>query len=217
MFESHFQTFTESADPSQGRARVGLLRGELRKRGLQGFIIPRSDEHQNEYVPPCAERLAWLTGFAGSAGSAIVLRDAAAIFVDGRYTIQVREQVDVKIFTPVAIAQTTPEKWLEDNARNGDRIGYDAWLLTPGQVRRFSEAAKAAGASLVAVNDNPLDHVWSDRPAAPLAPIRLHPKRYAGEDAAKKLARIEKALTRIDALVVSDPHAVAWAFNIRGQ
>ncbi len=217
MFESHFQTFTETADPTQGRARVGLLRGELRKRGLQGFIIPRSDEHQNEYVPPCAERLAWLTGFAGSAGSAIVLRDAAAIFVDGRYTIQVREQVDVKIFAPVAIAQTSPEAWLEQNAKTGDRIGYDAWLLTPGQVRRFSDAAKKAGASLVAVDDNPLDHVWSDRPAPPLAPIRLHPKRYAGEDAARKLQRIEKALVRVDALVVSDPHAVAWAFNIRGQ
>ncbi len=217
MFESHFQTFTETADPTQGRARLGLLRGELRKRGLQGFIIPRSDEHQNEYVPPCAERLAWLTGFTGSAGSAIVLRDAAAIFVDGRYTIQVREQVDVTCFTPVAIAQTSPEQWLEHNAKTGDRIGYDAWLLTPGQVRRLSEAAKTAGASLVALDDNPLDHVWSDRPAPPLAPVRLHPKRYAGEEAAKKLRRIEKALVRVDALVVSDPHAVAWAFNIRGQ
>ncbi len=217
MFKSHFQTFNESADPSQGHARVGLLRGQLRKRGLQGFIVPRSDEHQNEYVPPGAERLAWLTGFAGSAGSAIVLRDAAAIFVDGRYTIQVREQVDVKIFTPVALADTTPEKWLEQNAKAGDRIGYDAWLLTPGQVRRFTEAAKAAGASLVAVEDNPLDHVWSDRPASPLAPVRLHPRRYAGEDAARKLQRIEKALTQVAALVVSDPHAVAWAFNIRGS
>jgi Xaa-Pro aminopeptidase len=217
MFESRFQTFTETADPTQGRARVGLLRGELRKRGLQGFIVPRSDEHQNEYVPPCAERLAWLTGFAGSAGSAIVLRDAAAIFVDGRYTLQVREQVDVKIFAPVAIAEMSPEAWLEKNAKPGDRIGYDAWLLTLGQVRRYSESAKNAGASLVAVDDNPLDHVWSDRPAPPLAPIRLHPKRYAGEDAARKLQRIEKALVRVDALVVSDPHAVAWAFNIRGQ
>ncbi len=217
MFESHFQTFTESADPTQGRARVGLLRGQLRKCGLQGFIIPRSDEYQNEYVPPCAERLAWLTGFAGSAGSAIVLRDAAAIFVDGRYTLQVREQVDVKIFAPVALADTTPEKWLEQNAKPGDRIGYDAWLLTPGQVRRLSDAAKAAGASLVAINDNPLDHVWSDRPAPPLAPVRLHPKRFAGEDSTRKLQRIDKALTHVAALVVSDPHAVAWAFNIRGS
>ena len=217
MFESHFQTFTETADPTQGRARLGLLRGELRKRGLQGFVVPRSDEHQNEYAPPCTERLAWLTGFTGSAGSAIVLRDAAAIFVDGRYTIQVREQVDVTCFTPVAIAQTTPEQWLEQNAKTGDRIGYDAWLLTPGQLRRLADAAKNAGASLVALDDNPLDHVWSDRPAPPLAPVRLHPKRYAGEDSAKKLQRIEKALVRVDALVVSDPHAVAWAFNIRGQ
>jgi Xaa-Pro aminopeptidase len=217
MFESHYQSFTETADPSQGRARVGLLRGELRKRGLQGFIVPRSDEHQNEYVPPCAERLAWLTGFAGSAGSAIVLRDAAAIFVDGRYTIQVREQVDVKVFTPVAIAETTPETWLSQHAKSGDRIGYDAWLLTPAQVRRLSDAAKIAGASLVAVDDNPLDHVWSDRPEPPLAPVRLHPKRFAGEDSARKLQRIEKALGRVDGLVVSDPHAVAWAFNIRGS
>ncbi len=217
MFESLFQSFTETADPSQGGARLGLLREELRKRGLQGFIVPRADEQQNEYVPPGAERLAWLTGFTGSAGLAIVLGDRAGVFIDGRYTIQVREQVDVRVFTPVAIAQTSPEAWIEAHASKAERIGYDPALHTPGQVRRLKEAATNAGAVLVGVEDNPLDAVWADRPQAPLAPVRLHPKRFAGENAARKLKRIGEALTRVDGLVVSDPHAVAWAFNIRGQ
>src|SRR5664279_2728999 len=125
MFESHFQTFDADHDPSRGAERLRALRDEMERRGLQGFIVPRSDEHQNEYVPPCAERLAWLTGFTGSAGLAIVLREQAAIFIDGRYTVQVRDQVDVKIFTPVAIAQTSPQAWLEAHAGKGDRIGYD--------------------------------------------------------------------------------------------
>ncbi|MDB5595994.1 MAG: peptidase [Hyphomicrobiales bacterium] len=217
MFQSLFQTFTESADPSQGKARLALLRAELHERGLDGFIVPRSDEHQNEYVPPAAERLAWLTGFTGSAGLAIVLDEAAAIFIDGRYTIQVREQVDTKVFTPVAIMDTSPEAWIEAHVAKDQRIGYDPWLHTPGQIRRYTEAAKTAGASLVAVDSNPLDKVWADRPAMPMAPIHLHAKRFAGEDAARKLKRIDAALTRVDGLVVSDPHSVAWAFNIRGQ
>ncbi|MDB5649809.1 MAG: peptidase, partial [Hyphomicrobiales bacterium] len=112
---------------------------------------------------------------------------------------------------------TSPEAWLEAHVAQGQRIGYDAWLHTPGQIRRYSEAAKSAGASLVAVDSNPLDHVWADRPDMPAEPIHLHPRRFAGEDAARKIARIEAALTRVDALVVSDPHSVAWAFNIRGQ
>ncbi|MDO9439372.1 MAG: aminopeptidase P family protein [Beijerinckiaceae bacterium] len=217
MFESRFQSFTETADPQHGRARAAALRDELRNCGLHGFIVPRADEHQNEYVPPAAERLAWLTGFTGSAGLAIVLRDEAAIFIDGRYTIQVREQVDVKVFKPVAIMETSPEAWLEAHVSRGERIGYDPWLHTPGQIRRLSEAARAAGASLVPVDTNPVDHVWEDRPQPPMAPIRLHPKRFSGEDAAAKIARVEAAMQKMDALLVSDPHAVAWLFNIRGQ
>lgn len=217
MFESHFQSFAETSDPSQGRARLRLLRDELNLCGLHGFVVPRADEHQNEYVPPAAERLAWLTGFTGSAGLAIVLADEAAVFIDGRYTIQVREQVDLKAFTPVAIMETSPEAWLEAHVSRGERIGYDPWLHTPGQIRRLSEAARNAGASLVPVDGNPLDRVWADRPQPPMAPIHLHPKRFAGEEAARKLARIDAALQRVDALMVSDPHAVAWAFNIRGQ
>jgi Xaa-Pro aminopeptidase len=217
MFETRFQSFTESVDPSHGKARVAALRKELKARKLDGFIIPRSDEQQNEYVPPCAERLAWLTGFTGSAGTAIVLEKKAAVFIDGRYTLQVRDQVDVKIFTPVAVAETSPDKWLEQHAGKGARIGYDPSLHTRAQVKRLASAAQSAGAELVAVDTNPLDVVWADRPAPPLAPVSLHPKKYAGEEAGKKLARIEKALTGVNGLLLSDSHSVAWAFNIRGS
>ena len=217
MFESRFQTFTESADPSHGKARLLALRKELVNRKLDGFIVPRSDEQQNEYVPACAERLAWLTGFTGSAGTAIVLSKKAAVFVDGRYTLQVGEQIDVKIFAPVAIADLSPEKWLERHAGKKARIGYDAALHTRAQVKRLAAGVERAGAELVALDSNPIDAIWADRPAPPLAPIWLHPKKHAGEDASKKLARIEKALENVSGLLISDPHAVAWAFNIRGS
>ena len=151
MFESHFQTFGEVGDRSKGRERADALRAELKRRGLAGFIVPRADEHQNEYVPKCAERLAWLTGFTGSAGLAIVMRDKAAIFVDGRYTLQVRREVNEKIFTPVNSGVTTPEAWIEDNLRPSWRLAYDPWLHTPAQVARYEKAVKSAGGTLVPV------------------------------------------------------------------
>ena len=154
MFESHFQSFDAARDPSSGGPRLALLRAELKRRGLDGFIVPRSDEHQNEYVPPSAERLAWLTGFGGSAGTAIVLAAKAAIFVDGRYTLAVRDEVDVKLFAPLNSGETTPEAWLEANAGKGARIAFDPWLHTPAQVARYEAAAKAAGATLVAVDES---------------------------------------------------------------
>src|SRR5579875_1924101 len=132
MFESRFQSFTETTDPSQGAERVARLRAELERRGLEGFVVPRADEHQNEYVPKGAERLAWLTGFTGSAGVAVVLMDAAAIFVDGRYTVQVREQVDTSVFTPEPWLDLPPERWLEEHLPKGARLGFDPWLHTPG-------------------------------------------------------------------------------------
>ncbi|HWG03626.1 MAG TPA: aminopeptidase P family N-terminal domain-containing protein, partial [Beijerinckiaceae bacterium] len=217
MFESRFQNFTETSDPSQGMARVSLLRAELERRGLEGFIIPRADEHQNEYVPKAAERLAWLTGFTGSAGLAIVLRAKAAIFVDGRYVLQVREQVDVKVFAPQAPAEITPESWIEANVGPAWRLGYDPWLHTPGQIKRIEKATKAAGASLVAVRANPIDAIWSNRPPLPQGAVVMHPIRYSGEEARDKLARVVKALDKVDGLLISDPHAIAWAFNIRGS
>jgi Xaa-Pro aminopeptidase len=217
LFECFYQTFTDAADASQGKARAALLRDELKRRDLDGFIVPRSDEYQNEYVPASAERLAWLTGFTGSAGLAIVLADRAAIFIDGRYTLQVRDQVDTRVFAPVPIAETTPSQWLGKNAGKNQQIGFDPWLTTPSAFEAYERAAHTAGATLVAVESNPLDAVWHDRPPAPLGAVNLHPKRYAGVDAGKKLARIAKGLGKGEALLVSNPHNSAWAFNIRGS
>lgn len=215
MFESHFQDFTETADPSFGAPRLEALRAELRARGLDGFLIPRADAHQNEYVAPCEERLAWLTGFTGSAGFVVVLQGAAALFVDGRYTLQAREQVDAAAFELVPLAEQSPADWLAAKTAAGAKIGYDPWLHTNRQLTRFEAAAKKASASLVGVDANPIDVLWRDRPAPPRGKIFLHATSYAGEPAAEKLQKIAKNLTA-DALLISDPHALAWSFNLRG-
>lgn len=222
MFESHFQEFGETADPSFGAPRLDALRAQLRTQGLDGFLIPRADAHQNEYVAPCEERLAWLTGFTGSAGFVIVLADSAALFVDGRYTIQAREQVDATAFELVALAEQSPSDWLAakipaqaDKTAAGAKIGYDPWLHTNRQLARFEAAAKKAGATLVGVDANPIDALWRDRPAPPRGKIFLHPLDYAGEPAADKVQKIAQNLTA-DALLISDPHALAWSFNLRG-
>jgi Xaa-Pro aminopeptidase len=217
MFDSLYQSFEDQGDPSQGAARVAALRAELVRRGLDGFLVPRADEHQNEYVAPCAERLAWLSGFTGSAGLAIVLKERAAIFVDGRYALAVRDQVDLSVFATLASTETSPQQWLETNLARGMRLGYDPWLHTPSQLERFSKAAEAAGAELIAVEPNPIDSIWSGRPLPPLGKITLHSRRFAGEVAKRKLGRVAAALGNNDALLVSDPHAVAWVFNIRGH
>ncbi|VTZ28363.1 Peptidase M24 [Methylocella tundrae] len=217
MFESLFQSFEDQADASQTSARVAALRAQLRRLGLDGFIVPRADRHQNEYVDSSEERLAWLSGFTGSAGLAVVLRDRAAVFVDGRYTLAVMDQVDLSVFEPVALAKATPSAWLEENLRRGSRIGYDPWLHTPGQVERFAKAVEAAGGALIPVERNPIDVIWANRPAPPLGKITLHARKHAGETAARKLARVAAVLAGNDLLVVSDPHSVAWVFNIRGQ
>jgi Xaa-Pro aminopeptidase len=215
MFESLYQTFSENADPSLGAPRLKQLRAALRAEKLDGFLVPRADAHQNEYVAPCEERLAWLTGFTGSAGFSIVLRDKAALFVDGRYTIQARGQVDPRAFEIAPLEKTPPADWLARNARKKARIGYDPWLHTPAQVARYEAAAQRAGAELIAVESNPIDALWRDRPAPPRGAVALHPQKYAGEKAEKKLARIREVLDA-DAFLVSDPHDLAWAFNLRG-
>ena len=217
MFESHFQSFDVPAKPEQTAARIAALRTEIRRHGLDGFVVPRADEHQNEYVPPCAERLAWLTGFAGSAGLAIIMAESAVIFVDGRYTLQVRDEVDLSLLTPLHLVDHPPEQWIEANLAAGQSLGYDPWLQTPSQVERFEKAAAAAGASMVPVPDNLVDAVWPDRPGVPVNEITRHRKRFAGESAAKKLAQINEKFGKYDALVISDPHNLAWAFNLRGQ
>jgi Xaa-Pro aminopeptidase len=212
------QTFTESADPTKGAERAAALRAELKARGLDGFIVPRADEHQGEYVPKSAERLAWLTGFTGSAGSAIVLAEEAAVFVDGRYTLQVLDQVDTAVFRPVSILETSPAKWLKARARAGQRIGFDPWLMTRAQTRQFARVLDAVQAELVALDSNPLDAVWPDRPAPPLAPVSPQSDALAGRSAADKLAAIAEVLSGqgADAAVLTDPASIAWLFNIRG-
>ena len=214
MFPSRFQRFDDVADPAASMPRMAGLRAVLAKSGLDGFIVPRADAHQNEYVRPCDERLAWLTGFGGSAGTAVVLSDTAAIFVDGRYTLQVRDQVDVGLLTPFDSATITPGSWLAKQAKANARIGYDPWLHTPAQIDALEKTVSGKGIGLVPVADNPVDQVWTDRPSAQDAPVVLHPDRLAGESAAKKIARIEAACPR--GVLLTDPHDVAWAFNIRG-
>ena len=155
--------------PADSRARVlsrlDELRARLRREGLVGFIVPHADEYQSEYLPPSAERLAWLTGFTGSAGVAIVLAGEAAIFVDGRYTLQAAAEVDPEAFAREPLVDNRPSKWLAERLKKGDRIGYDPWLMTVAEIRRFGDVARKAEATLVPVAKNPVDAIWRDRPA----------------------------------------------------
>jgi Xaa-Pro aminopeptidase len=218
MFEARFQSFEDRTERAASGPRVAALRTELARRGLTGFVVPRSDRHQNEYVPACEQRLAWLTGFTGSAGVAIVLMERAVLFVDGRYTLQAREQVDTSLFAIEHLIDMPPNRWIEENLTADDRLGYDPWLHTVEGTERLEKACAAAGAKLIAVEPDLIDAIWADRPAPPLGAVDLHDVRFAGEAAGEKLARIGAELTKLhaDALVVSDPHAIAWAFNIRG-
>jgi len=216
MFESRFQSFARIGDAKEGGGRVAALREELKRRDLDGFIVPRADEHQNEYVPASAERLLWLTGFSGSAGLAVVLMDRAAIFVDGRYTLQAPEQVDIAVFTPLHLVDEPPTGWIERHLKRGGRLGFDPWLHTPDAVGRLAQAATSAGGELVAVESNPVDAVWTDRPAAPVGAVTRHKLRFCGEKPPAKIARVRARMKSVDALLVSDAHNVAWLFNIRG-
>jgi Xaa-Pro aminopeptidase len=218
VFEAHFQTFEDPEGGVALTARLAALREELARRNLTGFIVPRADAHQNEYVPPSDERLAWLTGFTGSAGLAAALKDRAVLFVDGRYTLQAAQQIDTAAWAVASLVEPPPESWLAQELKAGDRLGFDPWLHTSAAVERLQAACAKAGAELVAVESNPIDAVWQERPAPPLGQVAVHELKYAGEAETAKLARIrdEIAKLRTDALVMSDPHAVAWTFNIRG-
>ncbi|WP_315743767.1 MULTISPECIES: aminopeptidase P family protein [unclassified Bradyrhizobium] len=218
MFEAHFQTFE---DPEAGvalTARLSALREELAKRKLTGFIVPRADQQQNEYVPGSEERLAWLTGFTGSAGAAVVLPHKAAVFVDGRYTLQAAKQVDGKAWTVEPLIEPPLETWLSAHLQPGDRFGFDPWLHTSAAAERLAAACAKAGAELVAVDSNPVDTIWTERPQPPLAPVAIHAAEFSGESEAGKLARIRQEIDKlgVEALVLSDAHNVAWALNIRG-
>lgn len=198
--------------------RVADLRVELARRDLAGFVLPRGDEHQGEYVSPRAERLAWLTGFTGSAGATIVLADKAAIFIDGRYTLQVRTQVDGSIFEYRHLVEEPAHEWLAANAPKGGRIGYDPWLHGSDAIERLRQACETAGAALVAVSENPIDRVWPDKPAAPISPMVPHDLAFAGKASGEKRADLAANLRKrkLDAAVVSAPDSLAWLLNVRG-
>ncbi|MDP1630561.1 MAG: aminopeptidase P family protein [Caulobacter sp.] len=213
------QTFDESTDPSFGPRHVPLIRKVMADQGLDGFLIPHEDEHQNEYLPAANDRLAWATGFTGSAGAAVILTDKAAVFVDGRYTLQVRDQVDTDLFEIRDLVEGGVPGYLEALPKTGAVIGYDPRLHSPDALASLRKAADKAGATLKPVDPNPLDAAWGQaRPAQPAAPVVAQPLEYAGEDSAAKRARIGEALGKdgADAAVITAPSSIAWLFNVRG-
>src|SRR5262245_5263591 len=218
MFEAKFQTFDDTANPAASAPRVAALRTELARRGLTGFVVPHADRHQSEYLPASEERLAWVTGFTGSAGTAVVLMDKAALFVDGRYTLQAREQVDTSLFEIAHLIESPPDQWIERTLTRNDVLGFDPWLHTVEGAEKLARACANVGATLVPIEPNPIDELWQDRPSPPLGAVALHDIRFAGEAAETKLSTIRPEIAKLkaDALVVSDPHTVAWTFNIRG-
>ena len=204
------------ASPAPTR-RLKALRRELHGMELDGLIVPHADEHQGEMLALRSERLAWLTGFNGSAGVAVVLKDRAALFVDGRYTLQVRMQVKTEEFDTCHLLNQPPRDWIAEHL-SGGRLGFDPWLHTAAEVDMFREAAEEAGGALVPCPDNPIDRIWTNQPPPPLSPVRPHPLAFAGEAASSKITRVATALTAkgCDAAVLCDPTSIAWLLNIRG-
>jgi Xaa-Pro aminopeptidase len=201
------------------QARLAALREQLRADRLDGFVVPLTDEHMSEYVGSYAQRLAWLTGFHGSAGSAVVLPEEAAIFVDGRYTLQVRDQVDATHWSYQSVPETSVAEWLKLHAPDGGRIGYDPWLHTKEWVTRAKDALAERGAELVAVQRNPIDAVWADRPEPSKARLVVHPDSFTGKSSAAKRQEMADWLReqKADAAVLSALDSIAWTFNVRGQ
>ena len=198
--------------------RLKRLRDHLDDAGLDGFLIPRTDEYQGEFVAPRAERLRWLTGFSGSAGLAIVLMQSAAIFVDGRYTLQVRQQSDLKLFEPHHLTDSPPDRWIADNLPAGGKLGYDPWLLAQSTTELYANATDKAGGDFVALRQNPIDDIWHNQPSTPISPIQAHNLAYAGKSSVEKRSEIATKLANdgVDAAVLTQPDSIAWLLNVRG-
>jgi len=213
-----FQTFDEVSSPGAAPERVKALRRKLKARQLDGFLVPHSDEHQNEFLPPSAERLRWLTGFTGSAGTAIVLEAAAVLFVDGRYMLQARDQSDASIFEVLQIPEAKASKWLAAKLPKGGVVGYDPKLHTIKEIERLTESLGKAGITLSPQATNPIDLLWSDRPAPPAAPVVPQDIELAGRSAKEKIAEVQESLKRAktNAVLLSMLDSIAWLFNIRG-
>ncbi|MDG2318746.1 MAG: aminopeptidase P family protein [Rhodospirillaceae bacterium] len=212
-----------SEDPNEMQSlsqknRLTALRAHLKSVGVDGCVVPRGDEYQGEFVAPYAERLAWLTDFTGSAGLAVVLSEQAALFVDGRYTLQVRDQVDDTLYAIRHVTDEPVSAWLKESLTNGQKLGFDPHLHTPGQVKRFCDACEKAGAALVQLSANPIDAVWQDQPARPQVPAKTHPLEIAGQSHEDKRKRIAETLHKdgYDAILVTASDSLCWLFNIRG-
>ncbi|MBL4869410.1 MAG: aminopeptidase P family protein [Robiginitomaculum sp.] len=212
------QNFDVQGGPEFGQKNLPKLRQALKSAGLDGFLIPHEDEYNNEYLPDCNERLMWATGFTGSAGAAIVLLDNAAVFVDGRYTLQVRAQVDETLYAYHRLENSGMSKWLTENVSKKAKIGYDPRLHSPDALKILNEAANKSGAELCAVSLNPIDQAWEGRPPAPKAPITIQPLELAGLDHTKKRQQIAKILRdkSADKALITSPSSIAWLLNIRG-
>ncbi|WP_242216943.1 aminopeptidase P family protein [Shinella zoogloeoides] len=214
-----FQSFDVTSTPQFGRERADALRATFDALGIDGFLVPRADEYQGEYVPASAERLSWLTGFTGSAGVALVMRGKAVVFVDGRYVTQLAEQVDGSVYTGGDLVGEPPHLWLQHHAPKGFRLGIDPWLHTGAEVRRLEKALAGLGGALVFLPYNPLDKAWTGRPSEPLGRVAIQAIEHAGELARDKLVTMAEATAKAgaDALAVTDPSSIAWIFNIRGS
>ncbi|KAA0972596.1 aminopeptidase P family protein [Aureimonas fodinaquatilis] len=213
-----FQSFEETASSLESAERLALLRKSLAQLGVDGFIVPRADEHQGEYIPDCAARLRWLTGFSGSAGYALVLPESAVLFVDGRYTTQASQQVDANAVAIGSSVDMPLSRFLADKAV-GLTIGFDPWLHTRGEISALNQAASDHGFQIVPLDHNPVDRLWPDRPLPPKGAVVLHPEQFAGRNVASKLAELAETISSAsgNAAVISDPSSIAWAFNIRGS
>ncbi|MCU0827305.1 MAG: aminopeptidase P family protein [Tabrizicola sp.] len=212
-----FQSFESHASPDQGPPRLVALRAKLAERGLDGFIIPRADVHQGEYVAARDERLQWLTGFTGSAGFCIVLPLVSGVFIDGRYRTQVKAQVDLGAYTPVPWPETKPGEWMRAHL-SGGKVGFDSWLHTADEIEKLEKELEGSGVKLSTVKDNPVDTIWPDQPDAPQGKVFVHPDALAGESHAEKRARLAEDLRRAGqtAAVLTLPDSLCWLLNIRG-
>ncbi|MFP6718355.1 MAG: aminopeptidase P family N-terminal domain-containing protein, partial [Alphaproteobacteria bacterium] len=213
------QGITSASTSSESAvSRLIALRKALVDANIDGFIVPRADEHQGEYVPSCAQRLSWLTGFTGSAGTVAVLDDRAALFVDGRYTLQAEMEVDQELYQVVSIADTSMDDWLADELPDGSRLGYDPRLHSRNQAQRLRKTCESAGSRLIAVDQNPLDSVWTTQPPPPISPVVAHDERFAGQSLKEKCIQIASRISESgsEATVLTMTDSIAWLLNLRG-
>jgi len=214
-----FQNYDVTGGPEFGRKHLPKLRAKLIAAGIDLFLVPHEDEYQNEYLPDCNERLMWVSGFTGSAGAAIIGVENAVMFVDGRYTLQVRQQVDESLFTFTKMEGGGMSNWLRDNVKPGQIIGFDPRLHSPAALARIRDAVSLAGGVTKSLDENPIDAAWEGRPAAPLTPVTIQPEALSGKPHAEKRAEIGQSISEsgADAALITAPASIAWLLNIRGS